>query len=130
MKIRLTSVFVSDQQKALDFYTETLGFEMKHDIPLGEYRWLTVVSPEDKDGAELLLEPDAHDAARAYQGAIFGDGIPAAAFEVDNLAADHARLSEAGVRFTAQPTDVGTAIIAVLDDTCGNLIQLYQTKPE
>ena len=78
MKIRLTSVFVSDQQKALDFYTETLGFEMKHDIPLGEYRWLTVVSPEDENGAELLLEPDAHDAARAYQGAIFGDGIPAA----------------------------------------------------
>lgn len=130
MKIRLTSVFVSDQQKAHDFYTETLGFETKHDIPLGEYRWLTVVSPEDEEGAELLLEPDAHDAARAYQAAIFGDGIPAVAFEVDDLAAEHARLSEAGVRFTAQPTDVGTAIIAVLDDTCGNLVQLYQTKPE
>jgi catechol 2,3-dioxygenase-like lactoylglutathione lyase family enzyme len=130
MKIRLTSVFVSDQQKALDFYTETLGFETKHDIPLGEFRWLTVVSPEDQEGAELLLEPDVHDAARAYQVAIFGDGIPAAAFEVDDLAAEHARLSEAGVRFTAQPTDVGTAVIAVFDDTCGNLIQLYQTKPE
>jgi catechol 2,3-dioxygenase-like lactoylglutathione lyase family enzyme len=130
MKIRLTSVFVDDQAKALDFYTKTLGFEEKQDIPLGEFRWLTVVSPEDADGTELLLEPNVHPAATDYQSALFSDGIPVAAFEVDDLAAEHARLSTEGVRFTAQPTDVGTAMIAVLDDTCGNLIQLYETRAD
>ena len=128
MKIRLTSVFVDDQSKAVDFYTEKLGFSRKHDIPLGEARWLTVVSPEEADGAELLLEPNRHAAAQAYQSAMFGDGIPVAAFEVGDVAAEHARLTEAGVRFTTGPTDVGSAVIAVLDDTCGNLVQLYETR--
>lgn len=126
MKIRLTSVFVEDQSRAHDFYTGTLGFQTKHDIPMGEFRWLTVVSPEEPEAAELLLEPNVHAAAKSYQAALRADGIPCASFEVDDIDAEHARLSEAGVRFTSEPVDMGDSKIAVLDDTCGNLVQLYQ----
>ena len=128
MKIKLTSVFVDDQAKALDFYTNKVGFALKNDIPVGEYRWLTVVDPDEPDGTELVLEPNAHAAAAAYQAAIYADGIPATAFEVDDAAAEHARLSEAGVSFRTAPTDAGDVIVAVFDDTCGNLIQFFQHK--
>lgn len=126
MGIRITvmSVFVDDQAKALDFYTDTLGFVVKHDIPLGEHRWLTVVGPGEPEGTELLLEPDAHPAAKTYTAAIAADGIPAASFTVDDVAASYADLSAKGVRFTQQPTPMGPVVTAVLDDTCGNLIQL------
>ena len=124
MRITVTSVLVDDQRKALRFYTEVLGFEPKHDVPLGEYSWLTVVSPEDPDGTELLLEPDQHPAARPFKEALVADGIPATSFGVADVHAEHARLSARGVRFTREPTDVGPVTIAVLDDTCGNLIQI------
>lgn len=125
MRIDLTSIFVDDQREALAFYTEVLGFVLHHDIPLGEAAWLTVISPEG--GAELLLEPADHPAVRPYREALVRDGIPLAQFAVDDLVAEHARLIERGVVFTLPPTDVGTALIAVFDDTCGNLIQLVQT---
>jgi catechol 2,3-dioxygenase-like lactoylglutathione lyase family enzyme len=124
MRIGLTSVFVDDQEKALRFYTEVLGFEGKRDIPLGTYRWLTVVSPEDPDGPELLLEPDAHPAVRPFREAIVADGIPFASFAVDDVGAEHERLRALGVRFTQEPTPMGPVTTAVLDDTCGNLIQI------
>jgi catechol 2,3-dioxygenase-like lactoylglutathione lyase family enzyme len=124
MRINLASVFVDDQDKALRFYTEVLGFTQKHDVPLGEYRWITVVSPEDPDGTELLLEPDAHPAAKPFTGALFADGIPATSFAVDDVRAEFERLRRLGVRFTREPTEMGPVITAVLDDTCGNLIQL------
>ncbi len=127
MKIRLNNIPVEDQARALDFYTNTLGFEKKMDIPLGEFRWLTVVSPEEPDAAELLLEPNAHQAARAYQAAIYGDGIPITSFEGSDIATEFARLSGLDVRFAAEPTDIGDTKIAVFDDTCGNLIQMYET---
>ena len=126
MRIRLNSVLVSDQARALDFYGGKLGFQVKHDIPVGEYRWLTVCSAEDPDGAELLLEPNAHPAAKTYQAALYDDGIPLTSFEVDDVAATHRQLEARGVRFTAPPTDMGDSIIAVFDDTCGNLIQIYE----
>lgn len=126
MRIHLTNVLVDDQAKALAFYTDVLGFVPKDDVPLGEYRWLTVVSPDDPDGSELLLEPDAHPAAKVFKAALLGDGIPYASFAVDDLAAEHARLAALGVRFTMEPTEMGPVSIAVLDDTCGNLIQLMQ----
>ncbi|MBN9211752.1 MAG: bleomycin resistance protein [Microbacterium sp. 71-36] len=125
MRIDLTSIFVDDQREALAFYTEVLGFVLHHDIPLGEAAWLTVISPEG--GAELLLEPADHPAVGPYREALVRDGIPLAQFAVDDLVAEHARLIERGVVFTLPPTDVGTALIAVFDDTCGNLIQLVQT---
>ncbi|MBR0650708.1 VOC family protein [Roseomonas terrae] len=128
MKIYVTSVFVDDQAKALDFYTRRLGFRLKNDIPAGDYRWLTVVSPEDPDGTELLLEPSAHPAVGPYKAALVADGIPAASFRVEDLDADHARLVSDGVRFAAPPTDAGPVRMAILDDTCGNLIQLIQMK--
>lgn len=124
IRINLTSVFVDDQSKALDFYTEKLGFVPKHDVPLGEFRWLTVVSPDAPNGPELLLEPDQHPAARTYTAALVDDGIPAASFAVDDVRDIHARLASQGVRFTQDPTEMGPVVTAVLDDTCGNLIQL------
>ncbi|MEU8454270.1 VOC family protein [Streptomyces griseoaurantiacus] len=125
MRIRLTSVYVDDQAAAERFYTEVLGFVKKHDVPVGEQdRWLTVVSPDDPDGAELLLEPARHPAALAYREALVRDGIPLAQFAVDDVRAEHARLSGLGVRFTQEPVDAGPVTVAVLDDTCGNLIQL------
>ncbi|QKJ20999.1 VOC family protein [Microbacterium hominis] len=124
MRITVTSVFVDDQAKALAFYTEKLGFVVKNDIPLGEFRWLTVVGPDEPSGTELLLEPDQHPAAKAYTAALVEDGIPAASFTVDDVTAVHAELSAQGVRFTQEPTPMGPVITAVLDDTCGNLVQL------
>ncbi|MFE1526074.1 VOC family protein [Streptomyces rochei] len=125
MKIHLTSVFVDDQAAALRFYTEMLGFVKKHDVPVGETdRWLTVVSPEDPDGPELLLEPLGHPAARTYRDALVADGIPLAQFAVDDVKAEYERLRGHGVRFTQEPLEKGPVTTAVLDDTCGNLIQI------
>ena len=124
MIINVTSIFVDDQVKALLFYTEKLGFLKKSDEPAGEYRWLTVVSPERPECVELLLEPNVHPAARAYQKALVADGIPATQFAVSDIDREHKRLAEAGVRFVQPPTRMGSLTTAVFDDTCGNLIQL------
>lgn len=126
MKIIVTSVFVDDQDKALDFYTGVLGFQKKQDVPVGEFKWLTVVSPDAPGGTELLLEPNDNPAANRYQKELFAQGIPAAMFGVDDLAAEHERLGSLGVRFTVPPTAMGDVTVAVLDDTCGNLIQIAQ----
>ncbi|GGR63706.1 VOC family protein [Streptomyces roseolus] len=126
MRINITSVFVDDQEKALRFYTDVLGFAPKHDVPLGEDRWITVVSPEDPGGTELLLEPSGHPAVPPYKAALVADGIPATSFAVDDVHAEHTRLTALGVRFTQPPVDMGPVTTAVLDDTCGNLIQLAQ----
>jgi len=123
VKIALTSVFVDDQEKALRFYTDVLGFVTKHDVPLGEHRWLTVVSPESPD-VELLLEPDGHPAVLPFTQALVADGIPAASFAVDDVHAETERLKALGVTFTQEPLSMGPVTTAVLDDTCGNLIQL------
>ncbi|QLH23667.1 VOC family protein [Streptomyces sp. Rer75] len=128
MKIHLTSVFVDDQERALRFYTDVLGFVKKHDVPLGEDRWLTVVSPEEPDGTELLLEPSGHPAVRPYKAALVQDGIPAASFAVDDVRAEFNRLRELGVQFTQEPLEMGSVTTAVLDDTCGNLIQIVHSK--
>jgi catechol 2,3-dioxygenase-like lactoylglutathione lyase family enzyme len=124
MRIYVTSVLVDDQAKALAFYTETLGFVKKNDVPLGEASWLTVVSPDDRDGTELLLEPDGHPAAKPFKAALVADGIPFTSFAVDDVDAEYERLRARGVRFTQPPTDMGPARTAVFDDTCGNLIQV------
>jgi catechol 2,3-dioxygenase-like lactoylglutathione lyase family enzyme len=124
VRITLTSVFVDDQDKAERFYTEVLGFTVKHDVPLGEHRWLTVVSPEDPAGTELLLEPDGHPAVGPYRDALVADGIPCAQFTVDDVHAEYDRLSGLGVRFTQQPAEMGPVTTAVFDDTCGNLVQI------
>ncbi|MFO7321271.1 MAG: VOC family protein [Chloroflexota bacterium] len=126
MKIYLTSVFVDDQEKALKFYTDVLGFVKKADFPAGEFKWLTVASPEQPDGPELLLEPNNNPAAQAYQKALYEQGITAASFAVDNIQQEYERLKARGVSFTMEPTSVGPATIAVFDDTCGNLIQMAQ----
>jgi predicted enzyme related to lactoylglutathione lyase len=126
MRIVVTSVPVDDQESALAFYTEVLGFRKKQDIPMGAHRWLTVVSPHAPDGVELLLEPSEHPATRAYKEALVSDGIPWTSFGVDDLDAEHLRLTEAGVRFVQPPTAMGPVKVAVLDDTCGNLIQLAE----
>lgn len=126
MRINLTSVLVNDQDAALRFYTDVLGFTTKHDIPMGEHRWITVVSPENPDGTELVLEPDGHPAAKPFKEALSADGIPFTSFAVDDVQAEFARLSALGVHFTQEPVDMGPAITAVLDDTCGNLIQIAQ----
>jgi catechol 2,3-dioxygenase-like lactoylglutathione lyase family enzyme len=126
MRIKLTSIMVDDQDKALRFYTEVLGFKKKHDIPVGEYRWITVTSPEGPDDLELALEPNANPAGRAFQEAMFSQGIPIAAFEVTDIAGEFARLTALGIAFTRRPVDAGAVTIAVFADTCGNLIQLYQ----
>ena len=128
MRIHLTSVFVDDQQKALRFYTETLGFRVKHNIPLGDHAWITVVSEEAPEGTELLLEPDEHPAVRPFRRALVEDGIPSTSFAVDNLEAEHERLVARGVRFVQPPTDLGSVITAVFDDSCGNLIQITEEK--
>ena len=124
MRINLASVFVDDQAKAHAFYTDVLGFVTKTDVPTGEFRWLTVVSPEAPDGVELLLEPNDHPAAKAFQQAIVADGIPATSFAVDDVQAEFDRLTAKGVRFVQPPTPMGPVTTAVLDDTCGNLIQI------
>jgi catechol 2,3-dioxygenase-like lactoylglutathione lyase family enzyme len=124
MKIYITSVFVDDQDKALRFYTEILGFAKKDEVPLGEHRWLTVVSPQDPEGPELLLEPDGHPAVRPYKEALVADGIPAASFAVADVPAEAERLQGLGVKFTQEPLRMGPVTTAVLDDTCGNLIQI------
>src|SRR5215207_4233539 len=129
MKIVVTSVLVDDQEKAVRFYTDVLGFTKKEDIPMGEARWLTVVSPQDPDGTELLLEPDAHPAAGPFKQALVADGIPFTSFAVDDVAAEHARLASAGVEFTQPPTEMGPVTTAVFDDTCGNLIQIASMAP-
>lgn len=128
MKIYVTSVFVDNQAQAHDFYTNKLGFVVKNDIPMGEHRWLTVVSSEQPDGTELLLEPSEHPAVPPYKSALVADGIPVTSFQVDNLDAEHERLSRLGVAFTQRPMDAGPVRMAVLDDTCGNLIQLVEMK--
>jgi predicted enzyme related to lactoylglutathione lyase len=126
MKIKLTSVHVDDQEKALRFYTEVLGFVKKTDVSAGEYRWLTVVSPEEPDGAELLLEPNDNPAAKTYQQALFEQNIPAAMFYTDDVKADYERIKARGADFTMPPTEVTGSTIAQVNDTCGNLIQLTQ----
>ena len=126
LKIKLNSIMVDNQDKALKFYTEIFGFVKKHEIPVGEYRWLTVVSPEGPDDVELSLEPNANPAGKTFQEALFKQGIPLAAFEVDDLAAEFKRLKGLGVVFTQEPMQAGPVKIAVCADTCGNLIQLYQ----
>ena len=128
MRIHLSSVFVDDQAKALSFYTDVLGFVKKNDVPIGEDRWLTVVSPENPEGTELLLEPSGHPAVQPYKDALVADGIPATAFAVDDVRAEFDRLRGLGVRFTQEPLEMGPVITAVLDDTCGNLIQIAQYK--
>jgi catechol 2,3-dioxygenase-like lactoylglutathione lyase family enzyme len=124
MRIELTSVLVDDQEKALDFYTRVLGFEKKMEVPLGEHRWLTVVSPDDPNGAQLVLEPDAHPAAKPFKSALASDGIPFASFTVDDVQREFERLRALGVEFTHEPAQMGTVRTAVFDDTCGNLIQI------
>lgn len=126
MRIKLTSIMVDDQDRALRFYTEVLGFRKKHDIPVGEYRWITVTSPEGPDDLELALEPNANPAGKTFQDAMFAQGIPVAAFEVTDIAGEFARLTAKGVAFTRQPLKAGPVTLAVFADTCGNLIQLYQ----
>ena len=130
MKIALTSVFVDDQRAALAFYTDVLGFTKRRDIPVGSDSWLTVVSPESPDGPELLLEPSSHPAVKPYRDALVEDGIPLAQFAVDDVHDEHARLTGKGVVFTQPPTDIGSAVVAVFDDTCGNLVQLVAEKPD
>jgi catechol 2,3-dioxygenase-like lactoylglutathione lyase family enzyme len=124
MRIYVTSVLVDDQEKALRFYTDVLGFVKKTDIPAGEARWLTVVSPDQPEGPELLLEPDAHPAAAPFKAALAADGIPATSFAVDDVNAEFQRLRGLGVRFTQEPVEMGPVTTAVFDDTCGNLIQI------
>jgi catechol 2,3-dioxygenase-like lactoylglutathione lyase family enzyme len=124
VRINLSSVLVDDQEKALRFYTDVLGFVKKTEVPLGEHRWLTVVSPEDPDGVELVLEPDSHPAVRPFKEALVADGIPFTSFAVADVHAEFDRLTGLGVRFTQEPAQMGPVTTAVLDDTCGNLIQL------
>ncbi len=128
MKIKLSSVSIADYDKALKFYTEVLGFVKKHDIPLGQgARWLTVVSREEPDGAELLLEPNAdYPAMKALKESLVKDGIPFTAFQVDDIQQEYARMKKLGVEFTMEPTNLGMSTVAIFDDTCGNLIQIFQ----
>ena len=126
MRIKLSSIMVDDQEKALRFYTEILGFKKKHDIPVGEYRWITVTSPEGPDDLELVLEPNANPAGKTFQEAMFSQGIPLTAFEVADIAGEFARLTAKGVAFTRPPEPAGPVTLAIFADTCGNLIQLYQ----
>ena len=127
MRINLASILVDDQDKALRFYTEVLGFVKKTEIPVGDHRWLTVVSPEDPDGTELVLEPDAHPAVRPFKTALVEDGIPFTSFAVDDVQSEFERLQGLGVRFTQEPVEMGGVTLAVLDDTCGNLVQIAST---
>ncbi|MFD4118414.1 VOC family protein [Streptomyces niveus] len=127
MKIHLSSVFVNDQAQALRFYTEVLGFQVKNDVPVGEDRWLTVVSPADPEGTELLLEPSGHPAVKPFRDALVADGIPYTSFAVEDVRAEFERLQGLGVRFTQEPVEMGPVTVAVFDDTCGNLIQIAHT---
>ena len=126
MKIIVTSLFVEDQDKALEFYSETLGFIKKHDVPAGEFRWITVVSSDDQDGIELVLEPNDNQTAKEYQKGLIAQGVPATMFGVADVRKEYKRLMEKGVKFTMEPTEMGEVTIAVFDDTCGNLIQIIQ----
>jgi predicted enzyme related to lactoylglutathione lyase len=126
MKIKLSSITVSDQDKALKFYTEILGFVKKTEIPMGEHKWLTVVSKEEQDGVELVLEPLGFAPAKIYQQELFNAGIPATAFYVEDINKEYERLAGLGVAFSMQPTQMGPATLAVFDDTCGNNLQIYQ----
>ena len=126
MRIKLTSLMVDDQDKALTFYTNVLGFQKKHEFPAGGYKWLTVVSPEAPDAVELSLEPNVNPAAKTFQKAMFDQKIPLAAFEVSDIEKEYERLMGLGVVFTTKPTPMGPVTLAILSDTCGNLIQLYQ----
>jgi len=126
MKIKISSVYVDDQKKALRFYTEVLGFVKKTDIPAGKHRWLTVVSPEEPDGTELLLEPSENPATKTFKKALFEQGIPLTSFAVEDVQKEYERMKELGVNFTVEPTRMGPVTVAVFDDTCGNLIQLAQ----
>ena len=128
MKIKLASVIVDDQDRALKFYTGVLGFVKKRDMPVGEFRWLTVVSPDDPNGTELLLEPSDNMAAQTYQKTIFEQGIPLTAFATDDIQKEFVRMKKLGVRFEMEPTNMGPVTQAVFDDTCGNLIQMYQVN--
>ena len=128
MRIIYNSIFVDDQEKALAFYTDVLGFIKKEDVPVGEFRWLTVVSPDDQDGTELVLEPNDNSAAQKYQKSIFAQDIPATIFGVDNVQAEYERLTELGVEFKVEPTDYGHYSLASFDDTCGNLIQIQKVE--
>lgn len=128
MRMRVLSVFVDDQQKAKAFYTDVLGFQLKHDIPMGEFSWITVVSPQDPDGPELLLEPAAHPAVKPYRDALMQDGIPLLQLDVEDCQAEYDRLTAAGVTFTQPPTEMGPVVTAVFDDSFGNLVQLAQMK--
>ncbi|QKY68374.1 VOC family protein [Lentibacillus sp. CBA3610] len=128
MRIKITSVFVDDQDKALQFYTEVLGFQKKMDMPAGDFKWVTVVSPEEPDGVELLLEPNNNDAAKNYQEAIYEEGIPITSFVVDDIQAEYDRLTKHGVEFSVEPTEAGPVTFAIFDDTCGNLIQISQAR--
>mgnify|MGYP003630076475 CR=1 FL=1 len=130
MKINLSSIPVDDQAKALDFYTGTLGFRKKQDIPMGKYRWITLVSTEDPTGTELALEPDEHAAVKVFKSALYTDGIPFTSFAVADMAIECERLKSLGVRFTQPPKDYGTVTAAIFDDTCGNLIMITQEKTE
>jgi predicted enzyme related to lactoylglutathione lyase len=127
MKIKWNSVYVDDQDKALKFYTEVLGFAKKTEVPVGEFKWLTVVSPEEPEGTELVLEPNQNPAAKSYQAAIFQQGIPLTAFAVEDIQKEYERMKKRGVVFKMEPTQAGPATAAVFEDTCGNLIQLVQT---
>lgn len=128
MRIALANVFVDDQEQALRFYTETLGFVKKHDVPLGEARWLTVVSTTAPDGVELVLEPSGHPAVKPFKAALVADGIPYTSFDVDDVQGEYERLRGLGVHFTQPPVDMGVVTTAVLDDTCGNLIQIAEHR--
>ncbi len=124
MRIHLTAIFVNDQDAACEFYCDVLGFVKKEDVPVGEYRWLTLISPEEPDGPQLLLEPSDHPAVGPFKAKLVADGIPFASFAVDDIAAEHERLAALGVRFTMEPTEMGPITVAVFDDTCGNLVQI------
>ncbi|MEJ7635751.1 VOC family protein [Aeromicrobium sp.] len=123
-RLHVTNVLVDDQEKALAFYTDQLGFVLKTDVPLGQHRWLTVAEPDAAHSVELLLEPDEHPAARSFKEALFADGIPCTSFAVEDVHVAHRELEQRGVRFTQPPTAMGEMVTAILDDTCGNLIQL------
>lgn len=124
MRVYITSVFVTDQAHAKDFYTDILGFKVKHDVPMGPFSWLTLVSPEDEGGTELLLEPAEHRAVGPYREALKADGIPVTSFAVEDVQAEYERLTNLGVEFTQAPTEAGPVTVATFDDTCGNLIQI------
>lgn len=126
MRITLASIFVNDQEKALDVYTRLLGFQKKQDIPMGEFRWLTVTTAGDAGGLELVLEPNAHPAAQVFQRTLYDDGIPATSFACSDVAEEYRRLSDRGIEFRSEPFDAGGTTLAVFDDRCGNLVQIHQ----